>query len=230
MMNRLMIASCLGGALLLAACDDNPGTDAGPMGVDAGDPGMDSGEAMMDAGPPALDCTLPAGDDLWTPPDGLPAFTAADRGRVLKCGTTDPIDAATVDARARAPFALTADDPGTYDGPTLTEGATRTLVLYRSERRNGEGGVSSGTLYLPSSGATDLPPRPRLGDDRPRRRLRPFARPPRISSAPCTCSSAPATRCSCPTSSASARPARSPTSSRPRPRTRPSTAPAPRCP
>ncbi|MCB9596376.1 MAG: hypothetical protein H6719_26880 [Sandaracinaceae bacterium] len=157
MMNRLMIASCLGGALLLAACDDNPGTDAGPMGVDAGDPGMDSGEAMMDAGPPALDCTLPAGDDLWTPPDGLPAFTAADRGRVLKCGTTDPIDAATVDARARAPFALTADDPGTYDGPTLTEGATRTLVLYRSERRNGEGGVSSGTLYLPSSGATDLP-------------------------------------------------------------------------
>ncbi len=150
--------ACLAAALTFGACDEDPGSDAGPPpGVDAGDPGMDSGEPPMDAGPPPLDCTLPAGDDLWTPPDDLPAFTAAERGRVIKCGTAAPIDAATADARARAPFNITADDPGTYDGPTLTEGADVTLVLYRSERRNGDAGVSSGTLYLPSSGASDLP-------------------------------------------------------------------------
>ncbi len=159
-MTRRSLSSCAVAALALAlvACDDNPGTDGGPPpGVDAGDTGMDSGEAMMDAGPPPLDCTVAVTDEVWTPPDGLPAFGPSERGRVVKCGTDAPIDAATVDARARAPFNLTAGDPGTYDGPTLTEGVDVMRVLYRSERRNGDGGFSSGTLYLPTSGGTDLP-------------------------------------------------------------------------
>ncbi len=137
-------------------CDETTDPDGGPDDAGAVDAGDDAGGGM-DAGPPAVDCSMAAGDDLWTPPEGLPPFADAERGRVVKCGTIDPLDAATVDDRARNPFNIEAGTPGGYEGETLTEGTERTLVLYRSERRNGSGGFSSGTLYLPSSGAMDLP-------------------------------------------------------------------------
>lgn len=134
----------------LVGCDGPGESDAGPS--DTGT--MDAGE---DAGFPPPDCAAAVTDELWTPPDGLPAFDADERGRVVRCGTDEALSAATVQERARRPYLLDAAEPDNYAGDDLTHGADVTRVLYRSERRDGTGAFSSGTLYLPSDGAADLP-------------------------------------------------------------------------
>jgi len=136
-------------------CDEEmTETDAGGGG------GTDAGGAMdgggEDASVAAVDCTMAVADEWWTPPDDLPAFDESQRGVVIGCGVDDPLDAATVDERARMPLGAEPGEQGVYDGPTLTEGAAVTRVLYRSERTNGDGGFGSGTLYLPA-GASDMP-------------------------------------------------------------------------
>jgi len=142
-------------AALAMGCDEETaGSDAGGGGGDAGE-GMDGGGG--DAGVEPVDCTMPVTDAWWTPPDDLPAFDETQRGVVVACGVDASIDAETVDERARMPYRIEPGDPGFYDGPTLTEGADVTRVLYRSERTNGDGGFGSGTLYLPSSGASAQP-------------------------------------------------------------------------
>lgn len=128
-------------ALVLAACDEghlDPLPDGHVGEVDSGEPPVDAG---ADGGhwEPPTDCSA-TGVDVYTPPPGIPDFTSADRGRVIACGQGEPLDAATVDARARE---------REYAGPALGRGATTTRVLYQVERRSGEAGFSSGVLYLP---------------------------------------------------------------------------------
>ena len=138
----------------LAGCDGGGGgTDAG-TGADSGDvsdAGTDSGpgDAGVRYDPPAsLDDCFAEGFDVWTPPLDVPAYTMADRGRVVQCAEGGTISASDLDMRARMRG---------YDGPALTSGAVVTHVLYRSEHESGEGAWASGTLYLPEAGATDAP-------------------------------------------------------------------------
>jgi hypothetical protein len=151
------ILLALAGLVVTAGCDGGSTmpTDGGPR--DSG-PRVDTGP-MEDAGPmppPPPDCTQPVTADVFTAPDGLPPWAESERGRLVRCGTDEPLSAATVDERARSPYLITEGDPGRYDGPTLTEGASVIRLLYRSERVSGEPGLGSGTLYLPADG-TALP-------------------------------------------------------------------------
>ncbi len=142
------------GALLVFGCgDDDDGTD---------DPDVDmGGEVDMsmdeDGGSElVVDCTAAPGDDFYTPPDGLPDHSAAERGRLVRCATLPTLTASELDARARRPINFPAERPDNYTGPTLTEDSNVTLVGYRSERRNGDGAYASGKLYLPPD-ASDAP-------------------------------------------------------------------------
>lgn len=125
--------------------DDVVDTDAGMM-----DSGADDASEEMDAGPvdPVWDCDE-TGVDVYTPPDGLRPFDESQRGVVVRCGAGEALTVETVRERAA--------ERG-YEGAELPSGASVTYVSYRTERRSGEGGFSSGTLYLPDvDGATDLP-------------------------------------------------------------------------
>lgn len=149
-------------ALLALGCDGGGGDDAGTHDAGTHDAGTHDASTHADAGQdaavtPQLDCTQPVTGDLHTPPDDLPPLTAAEHGRLLKCGTDAPLDAATVADRARRPYRFTDEMPDNYTGDDLTHGATVIRVLYRSERRSGDDGFSSGTLYLPDDGASSLP-------------------------------------------------------------------------
>ncbi|MBX3250229.1 MAG: hypothetical protein KF901_23835 [Myxococcales bacterium] len=132
---------------LAVGCGDDDVVDP-----DAGmrDTGADDASEELDAGPvdPVWDCSE-TGVDVYTPPDRLRDFDESQRGVVVRCGAGTTLSVETVRERA--------EERG-YDGPELTSGASVTFVSYRTERRNGEGGFSSGTLYLPDvAGAADLP-------------------------------------------------------------------------
>lgn len=138
----------LGSLLALVGCGDDDSSGTPDAGI--GDAGSEPEDAGTDAGPqwsPPTDCDA-TDVDIYEPPLGVPEFTSADRGRVVTCGSGDPISAETIDTRARE---------RDYDGPTLTSGVTTTRVLYQVERRSGEGGYSTGVLYMPDGGVTGAP-------------------------------------------------------------------------
>ena len=87
-----------------------------------------------DAAPPNVDLAVPCSDAMsavYTLPSGLPAYDTSHRGDVFHCSRDRWLDAAGLDAAARADG---------YTGPTLTSGATIYRIAFRTERATPAGG------------------------------------------------------------------------------------------
>jgi hypothetical protein len=81
-----------------------------------------------DAAPPDVQLAVPCTDamaDVYTLPSGLPAWDSTHRGDVFHCSRDRWLDAAALDAAARA---------DSYNGAPLTSGATIFRIAFRTER------------------------------------------------------------------------------------------------
>lgn len=155
MSRRLLWSLCLA----LAACggesdpDAGPGDDedAGPAAVDDAGPGMDAGPADDDAGPDEDAGPDDAGplepvvcDDAVADVYAIDPATvdAAPPGEILACAMDTTMSQVEIDALVASP------------GITITSGATRLLIAYRTEREAGVAGVGSAWLLIPDTPST----------------------------------------------------------------------------
>lgn len=146
------------------ACGSAGGSAASPgasPGLDSGGPGPsqvptdDSGVTvdLRDAGAPEADgSTAPTGlavavactsttDDVYVVPSSMPAFSAAARGDIVRCGHDSDLSLADVQKQITA----------TAIQVTPTSGAHLYRVAYRTTRGNGKPGVSTARVYLPDT-------------------------------------------------------------------------------
>jgi pimeloyl-ACP methyl ester carboxylesterase len=129
-MNKLLFVA------LLAGC--NGSTALAPSDGGAGD------LAAADLAPlPPLTASIACTDqiaDVYVANSALPAYTPADRGKIVRCALDGMLTAAQVQQRAAT---------AGYSGPMLGSGAQALRVAYRTERLAGQGGVGTAEIYLP---------------------------------------------------------------------------------
>jgi pimeloyl-ACP methyl ester carboxylesterase len=93
---------------------------------------------------PPLTTPLACSDTLssvYETPSSLPPFTAAERGRIVRCAMDTTLTAADVQRRAHS---------AGYAGDPLTSGAQALRIAYRTERLAGQPGLAVAEVYLPS--------------------------------------------------------------------------------
>ena len=122
----------------------NVGVDSGapPQAIDSGT----SGDAAVDAGTPRADipgvaCSDPIAD-VYVTPASLPPLTSAARGDVVRCAMDSTLSVSDVQTAVTG-----AGDTGV----TADSGVSIYRVAFRTTRGNGDAGISSARVYLPSA-------------------------------------------------------------------------------
>lgn len=143
-------------SLVLVACGGGADPDAGPADDDAG-PAVDDAGASMDAGPDDGGADSDAGEADAGPlapvvcDDAIDDVYAVDPASVAGVAPGDIVACAMDTALSQAEIDTLVDAPGV----TITSGAQRVLIAYRTERQPGVAGVGSAWLLLPDTPSTD---------------------------------------------------------------------------
>ncbi len=139
----LLVALAALAAFGAIGCGSGGGSSpAGDASV-ADDGSTIDGGATADAAPPAVAISCnDAITDVYVTPQGLPAFTDATRGDVVRCAADTTIDVATMTSRL-----------GTagVTGVTATSGAVTYRIAFRTKRFDGSAAASSARVYIPTT-------------------------------------------------------------------------------